>query len=423
MIRTSQHILKYQTNKKDNLLDFLFEAYREDLKSYISLILNGELQLSKFMSSKVLPDLNIKHSQWKQQIYKQASQIIHSQVAIANKKRIKQYKKIYSILKRWEERGKKFNKIYKGFLEKQYKELKLKDIVKSRYFRIPVLKNLTIEVDSRLFDLQESKKHFDCWINLRLPFFIEGKRKAIAIKLPIKYYSYQKKRFNGWTRKSSISLKKVKNSYFVNFFYEKSDEQKRSEGQEIAFDQGFYKLLSDSNGNHYGQNLKDLYEKISKKRQGSKGFKGLLKHRDDEINRICNRLPLDNVKQIYLEKLKYVKAFSKQKHTISSKFMNKLQRWSYTRVVDKLERLCQENGIFLTYVPPAYTSQTCSRCGVVDKDSRQGEIFHCQSCGYLIDADTNGAINILKRGSSVLNEHIIPLNSKNVKQIKVYRNL
>ena len=37
----SQHILKYQTTRKDNLLNSLFKAYREDLKSYINLILDS----------------------------------------------------------------------------------------------------------------------------------------------------------------------------------------------------------------------------------------------------------------------------------------------------------------------------------------------------------------------------------------------
>ena len=78
--------------------------------------------------------------------------------------------------------------------------------------------------------------------------------------------------------------------------------------------------------------------------------------------------------------------------------MNKLQRWSYTKTTDKLERLCEENGILLTRVGPAYTSQTCSNCGYVDKSARQGELYSCQHCGMIIDADTNGAINILHRG-------------------------
>lgn len=404
MIRTSKHILKYQTFKKDSFLNSLFISYEKDLKEYLKKILSEELPLAKFISSKNLPDLEIIHSQWKQLIYKQASQIIRSQTEIAEKKREKKYKHLYFLLKKREEKGENLCKIYINFLNKHYHELNLKKIQNSKYFYIPSLKNLTIEVDSRLFDLKEMKNHFDCWLNLRLPFFYKNKKRAISIKIPFKYFSYQKKRFCGWKRKNTISLKKLNNKYFINLFYEKEEPEKRLNGKELAFDQGYKKLLSDSNQNHYGRDLKNLYEKISRKKQGSKTFKGLLQYRDNEINRICNNLPLNDVKHIYLERLKYVKSFSKQKHTLSSKFMNKLQRWSYSRVVDKLKRLCEENGILLTYVTPAYTSQTCSKCGVIDKNSRQGEIFHCQSCGYEIDADTNGAINILKRGGKIYNE-------------------
>ena len=413
MIRTSQHILKYQTSKKTDFLESLFFSYEISLREYLEKILNGDISLKRFMSSKDLPNCEIYHSQWKQLVYKQASQIVRSQTELAYKRRKKKYKYIYSTLKRREEKGYKLCKIYRDFLEKHYHDLYLKDILKSKYFYIPTLKNLTIEVESKLFDLKESKKYFNCWLNLRLPFFYSNKKRAIAIKLPVNYYSYQKKRFCGWKRKNTISLKKKGNNYFINFFYEKNEPEIKKIGKEIGFDQGYKKLLSDSNGNHYGRELKDLYEKISKKKQGSKAFKNLLKHRDNEINRICNEIDLSNIKQIYLERLKYVKAFSKQNHKINSKFMNKLQRWSYSKVVDKLKRLCQENGILLSFVPPAYTSQTCSKCGTVEKESRQGEVFHCRSCGYQIDADTNGAINILKRGSLAHSEHIIPLSSKN----------
>lgn len=63
-----------------------------------------------------------------------------------------------------------------------------------------------------------------------------------------------------------------------------------------------------------------------------------------------------------------------------------------------MERLCEENGIHLTKVKPAYTSQTCSNCGCVDKNSRKGEMFQCQHCGYANDADVNAAVNILRTG-------------------------
>lgn len=181
MIRTSQHILKYQTSKKTDFLESLFFSYEISLRKYLEKILNGDISLKKFMSSKDLPNCEIYHSQWKQLVYKQASQIVRSQTKLAYKRREKKYKYIYSTLKRREEKGNKLCKIYRDFLEKHYHDLYLKDILKSKYFYIPTLKNLTIEVESKLFDLKESKKYFNCWLNLRLPFFYSDKKRAIAI--------------------------------------------------------------------------------------------------------------------------------------------------------------------------------------------------------------------------------------------------
>jgi putative transposase len=46
-------------------------------------------------------------------------------------------------------------------------------------------------------------------------------------------------------------------------------------------------------------------------------------------------------------------------------------------------------------VSPAYTSQRCSACGHVDRDSRESQArFRCTSCGYAANADVNAAINI-----------------------------
>lgn len=46
-------------------------------------------------------------------------------------------------------------------------------------------------------------------------------------------------------------------------------------------------------------------------------------------------------------------------------------------------------------VNPAYTSQTCNACGVVDKASRRSQSeFVCTGCGHTTHADTNAARNI-----------------------------
>ena len=46
-------------------------------------------------------------------------------------------------------------------------------------------------------------------------------------------------------------------------------------------------------------------------------------------------------------------------------------------------------------VRPAFTSQRCSACGQVDRDSRQSQaVFRCTACGFAGHADVNAAINI-----------------------------
>jgi len=61
-----------------------------------------------------------------------------------------------------------------------------------------------------------------------------------------------------------------------------------------------------------------------------------------------------------------------------------------------------ERGGRLIEVPATYTSQTCSACGLVDASSRSGLRFCCTGCGHAAHADTNAAINILRRADSAL---------------------
>jgi len=46
-------------------------------------------------------------------------------------------------------------------------------------------------------------------------------------------------------------------------------------------------------------------------------------------------------------------------------------------------------------IKPHYTSQRCSACGQVDRDSRKSQaVFRCTACGFACNADVNAAINI-----------------------------
>jgi putative transposase len=58
----------------------------------------------------------------------------------------------------------------------------------------------------------------------------------------------------------------------------------------------------------------------------------------------------------------------------------------------------EERGGRVVKIDPAFTSQTCSVCGVVDARSRKSQaIFECVRCGYRDNADRNAARNIVRR--------------------------
>ena len=74
------------------------------------------------------------------------------------------------------------------------------------------------------------------------------------------------------------------------------------------------------------------------------------------------------------------------------------QGWGIIR--NQLVYKAEWAGKQLVEVDPRRTSQTCSRCGAVDAESRLGKAYCCPYCGLTIDADHNAARNILRRAVS-----------------------
>lgn len=59
------------------------------------------------------------------------------------------------------------------------------------------------------------------------------------------------------------------------------------------------------------------------------------------------------------------------------------------------------SGGSVEFVPAAYSSQTCSDCGCIDKRSRRSQSeFVCVGCGHTANADVNAAKVLLKRRAS-----------------------
>ena len=63
-----------------------------------------------------------------------------------------------------------------------------------------------------------------------------------------------------------------------------------------------------------------------------------------------------------------------------------------------IEYKAERVGIKVKYVDSAFTSQTCSKCGYVDKENRiTQDKFECKKCGFTLNADHNAAINIARK--------------------------
>lgn len=387
MIKTSKHNISNITNNiKLSKFDSLFNDYKNDLSVYINYIIDGILPLKKRMSSKLLPNEIIKHSKYKRDIYHKASGIIRSQIKRANKKRYNKYKYIYSYMIK--------NHPQSKFSQTKFSDLKLNNIIYTKYFTTPNIKDISINLGDEFIDIKNVSS-FDNFISIRLPYFNEKGTRALKINIPLKYHRHSNKLKNeGYKLKNNIQLKKVNGNYYINLIWEKDILLFNNNDKVLGIDMGYKKLITTSDGDFIGSDMFNLYKEISKKQQGSKKFKKLLTHRDNMINFYINNMNLSNIKKLIIEDLKYVKHKSK----IHNKVMNKMQRWSYKKTIDKLERICMEKGILLVKVSPAYTSQTCSSCGNVDKQSRNGECFKCTSCEYENDADINAAINIRNLG-------------------------
>ena len=82
---------------------------------------------------------------------------------------------------------------------------------------------------------------------------------------------------------------------------------------------------------------------------------------------------------------------------------------------DEFEHIARKYGIAVSLVQSFYTSQTCPKCGCIDKENRKDqEHFECIECGYKSNADLNASMNIRNRvAEAVLRRELLRKDSKN----------
>ena len=172
-------------------------------------------------------------------------------------------------------------------------------------------------------------------------------------------------------------------------------------GTNLGLDMGINKLISLSNGQVLGKDFKPLLDKLDRKQKKSKASQKVRTEIKQYIREMVNQMPWNEMSLLVMEELKNITKNTKKtkgkRKRVNAKTRKYLSRWNIGLLKSSIMQKAEENSVYLALVTPAYTSQTCSHCGNINKASRKGEDYKCALCGHHEDADTNAAKNILQR--------------------------
>jgi IS605 OrfB family transposase len=126
-------------------------------------------------------------------------------------------------------------------------------------------------------------------------------------------------------------------------------------------------------------------------RQARRDRARLREHVGRSLNQLFKTQPA--LSRLYCEDLTF-------RSTPLSRSLNRvLGRWLKGHLHRQLVYKAALNGVELSVVNAAYTSQSCPRCWFTSASNRHGERFECADCGYAGSADAIAATNVLTRGS------------------------
>ena len=208
-------------------------------------------------------------------------------------------------------------------------------------------------------------------------------------------------------------------------FYEVKVERRPDDGEVLGVDMNIRQVAT-SDGHFYF--LPDLEKKERRRRwyqkRMARQLKGSNRRKDTrkklaKVSRKIANIRKDWVHQttkeiagkcgtIAVEDLKVKNMTASARGTVENPGKNVKQKAGLNRAMldtafGELRKNLEYKCGRLVEVNPAYTSQTCRRCGHTDKENRKTQArFLCVSCGFASNADTNAAMNIRRLGMAQL---------------------
>jgi putative transposase len=233
--------------------------------------------------------------------------------------------------------------------------------------------------------------------------------------------NYQLALLKGQTPTAATLNKTKKGDYYINICVEIDSEPTGKTPKVIGVDLGRRDIATTSTGKAWDgkqiQSTRDRYSKVrsnvqSKRTRSSRRLLRRLSGREQRFQKWLNH----NISRQLVNEAKQSGAalafedLTNIRQSLNEKPRNKTERrrtnnWAFYQLRLFTQYKAVIAGIPVVLVPPAYTSQTCNRCGhvhpVKGKSYRNGKKFKCGHCGFEHDADVNAAKNIAALGLSV----------------------
>ncbi|MCZ7862687.1 transposase [Agrobacterium salinitolerans] len=280
--------------------------------------------------------------------------------------------------------------------------------------RKPSMKRIGMVVDQRIAELSEARSatSHDLWLRMTVK---SGDRGSRRIDIPMRSNDYFSARKG--ERKKTFQIIEDRDSGRITVgvvtdvgkAFEESRKAYSAEAQgPRSLDFGLVTMVASDDGDLMGREflrkLKSIDATISgiarhvqrsggKPRDSKRYVAHVTRLRGfitTELRRILNRfVAVRKPTTIFLERLNF------QSPDLSRRMNRILQNCGRGVLRAKLQALKEEFGVETTEVVSAYTSQTCSCCGYVDRRNRRSQAaFACRWCGRSLHADVNAARNI-----------------------------
>lgn len=239
---------------------------------------------------------------------------------------------------------------------------------------------------------------------------------------------YQIALLRGQELTSATLNKTKKGEYYINFVVEIDSPPTGKTPKVIGVDLGRRDIATTSTGKSWSgkeiQSLRDRYSKVRsgvqrKRTRSSRKLLRRLTGREQRFQKWLNH----NISKALVNEARQRNAalafedFSGIRESLNQKPRSKTERrrtnhWAFYQLRLFVEYKANIAGISIVFVPPAYTSQTCSQCGHIHpekgKSFRNGKGFKCGHCGFEHDADVNAALNISRLGATLVNWPEVP---------------